>query len=296
MPQLFLFPQATSPALTLLRAGATLVLSVSGGKDSDALCHHLLELRQNEGWSGRVCMVHADLGRAEWHTTADYVAQLAQRKQVELHVVRYTQGDLIDRIWARWQSLKQAGCPWPSAQARYCTSEMKVAPISRWLRQTFPTGQVICALGLRAQESHTRAQKDPFMNRSKCTAPSKGRFVWNWLPLHQWTETQVWAEIRRHGNVFHPAYALSNQRLSCAMCVLGSLNDLLNGAIHNPETYRELCRIEAVTGYSFRPNLWLSDLHPHLLPAETLSAVHAHQRRKPDENRNRSADPLPYAL
>jgi 3'-phosphoadenosine 5'-phosphosulfate sulfotransferase (PAPS reductase)/FAD synthetase len=227
-----------------------------------------------------VLMVHADLGRAEWHNTAAYVAELAQRKKLDLHIVRYSHGDLIDRIWARWASLNRAGCPWPSAQARFCTSEMKVAPISRWLRNTFPSGQVICAIGLRAQESSTRAKKATFTARSDSTASTKGRFVWNWLPIHAWTESQVWNCIRQHGNVFHPTYNLGNQRLSCALCVLGSLNDLLNGAIQNPDTYRELCRIEAVTGYSFRQNLWLSDLKPQLLSSETLSAIRQHQERK----------------
>jgi 3'-phosphoadenosine 5'-phosphosulfate sulfotransferase (PAPS reductase)/FAD synthetase len=156
---------------------------------------------------------------------------------------------------------------------------MKVAPISRWIRNTFHAGQVICAMGLRAQESSTRARKAMFTSRTDSTAPSKGRFVWNWLPIHDWTEQQVWEEIHQHGNLFHPAYGLGNQRLSCALCVLASLNDLLNGAIHNPDAYRELCRIEAVTGYSFRPKFWLSDLQPQLLPAETLSAVRQHKRK-----------------
>jgi predicted phosphoadenosine phosphosulfate sulfurtransferase len=63
-------PDDTPDALTLLRDGAALVLSVSGGKDSDAMTHHLLDLRQSEGWTGDVMMVHADLGsRVEWHQT-----------------------------------------------------------------------------------------------------------------------------------------------------------------------------------------------------------------------------------
>ena len=90
-------------ALTLLRNGAALVLSVSGGKDSDAMCHHLLERHQTEGWTGEVMMVHADLGsRVEWHQTPDSVRDLACRKEVPLHVVRWEHGDLIDRIWQRY--------------------------------------------------------------------------------------------------------------------------------------------------------------------------------------------------
>ena len=275
---LFSWPEEAAPvdALTLLRQGAALVLSVSGGKDSDAMCHHLLDLRQREGWCGSVCLIHADLGRAEWHSTSAYVQGLAERLKVPLHIARWTQGDLIDRIWARWETLNHAVCPWPSAKIRFCTSDMKQGPISRFIRQTF-SGRVICAMGLRAQESSTRARKLILSPRRDCMAPTKGRFVYDWLPIHDWTERQVWDCIRQHGSVFHEAYQLGNQRLSCACCILASLNDLLNGAIHNPDTYRELCRIEAVTGYSFRLNLWLSDLKPDLLPATTLDAVRRHQ-------------------
>jgi hypothetical protein len=89
----------------------------------------------------------------------------------------------------------------------------------------------------------------------------------------------VWHCIDAHGGIRHPAYGFGNDRLSCACCVLASVSDLLNGAIHNPDTYRELCRIEAVTGYSFRKDFWLSDLKPELLPAETLAAVREHQSK-----------------
>ena len=162
---------------------------------------------------------------------------------------------------------------------RYCTADLKREPINRWLRNTFPTGNVVCAMGLRAQESHTRAKRQSFTLRTNSSAPSKGRFVYDWLPIHDWTETDVWDCIRRHGNIHHEAYSLGNHRLSCALCVLASLNDLLNGAVHNPDTYCEYCRIEAVTGYSFRKNFWLSDLKPDLLPENTLIAVRDHKRR-----------------
>ena len=67
-------------ALSLLRNGAMLVLSVSGGKDSDAMSHHLLDIREREGWAGDAVMVHADLGsRVEWHQTPAYVQNLARR-------------------------------------------------------------------------------------------------------------------------------------------------------------------------------------------------------------------------
>ena len=277
---LFQLDEPSNPdPVQLLRDGAALVLSVSGGKDSDAMCHHLLKHRQTEGWSGDVVMLHADLGaRVEWQQTPDYVQNLAHRKGVPLHIVRWTHGDLIDRIWQRYYKDPSRPC-WPSAQMRYCTADLKRGPISRELRRLFPSGNVICAMGLRAQESQTRARRPTFSLRTDSSAPTKGRFVYDWLPIHDWMETDVWDCIRWHGNVHHEAYSLGNHRLSCALCVLASLNDLINGAVHNPATYREYCRIEAVTGYSFRKDFWLSDLKPELLPESTLIAVRDHKRK-----------------
>lgn len=95
---------------------------------------------------------------------------------------------------------------------------------------------------------------------------------------HEWTETDVWTCIRQHGNIHHEAYGLGNHRLSCALCVLANLNDLINGAVHNPDTYREYYRIEAVTVYSFRKDFSLSDVKPDLLPQDILDAVRAHKQ------------------
>jgi 3'-phosphoadenosine 5'-phosphosulfate sulfotransferase (PAPS reductase)/FAD synthetase len=201
-------PDDTPDALTLLRDSAALVLSVSGGKDSDAMTHHLLDLRQSEGWTGDVMMVHADLGsRVEWHQTPGYVCDLAQRKGVPLHVVRWQHGDLIDRIWQRYHKDPSRPC-WPSSQMRYCTSDLKRGPISRWLRNTFPSGNVVCSMGLRAEESSARAKRQTFRLRKDSSAPTKGRFVYDWLPIHDWTEADVWNCIRQHGDIAHPAYRL----------------------------------------------------------------------------------------
>ena len=166
--------------LTLLRNGAALVLSVSAGKDSDATAHHLLDLRRREGWTGEVCMVWADLGaeRVEWHQTPDYVRDLAKRKGVPLHIVQWAHGDLIDRIWQRYHK-DPTRPPWPSSKIRYCSSDLKKQPISKFLRNHFPSGNVICAMGLRSSESHARAKRPTFQLRKDSSAPTKGRFVYD---------------------------------------------------------------------------------------------------------------------
>ncbi len=220
--QLPLFPRDELPKhdpVKLLRDGAALVLSVSGGKDSDAMCHHLLQRRQTEGWSGDVVMIHADLGsRVKWQQTPEYVENLARRKGVPLHIVRWTHGDLIDRIWQRYYKDPSRPC-WPSAKMRYCTADLKRGPISRELRRLFPSGNLICAMGLRAQESHTRARRPTLALRTDSSAPTKGRFVYDWLPIHDWTETDVWDCIRRHGNTSitkHTTWAITGCPALCA--------------------------------------------------------------------------------
>lgn len=51
----------------------------------------------------------------------------------------------------------------------------------------------------------------------------------------------------------HPAYVLGNERVSCALCVLASRNDLVVGARHNPEAFEFIAALEERTGSTFRP-------------------------------------------
>lgn len=287
-----------------------MVVSASGGKDSDAMLRHLLKERRRWGWTGEVHLVHADLGESEWFCTPDYMKQLAERYNVPLHIVKHNKFEsLIDGCEARWDDLVRQGRvapPWPSAAARYCTSDYKRSPISKWINNYFPRGDVVCAIGLRAQESSARAKKPLFQIRSGCWRDTRvtkssikpGRFVLDWHPLLYWTEDDVWNELlpvhtlsefrevyqlckesglslwdaaefiadRYFGYMpFHPAYLAGNHRLSCALCILADLNDIINGITFHPALYNRYCRLEMKSGFSFRQNLWLCSLRPDLL-------------------------------
>lgn len=275
----------------ILKRGAALVISISGGKDSDAMLYHLLERAQDERWNGEVHLVHADLGRAEWKETPGYVESLARKTGVPLSVVRHTYGDLIDGIRRRMATRPDVP-PFPSAAARWCTSDWKRSVISKWIRNTFPTGDVVCAMGLRAQESPVRAKRLAVDMRQDCC--TRTRNVIDWLPIHAWNIGQVWGEIgysldevrlvqaqtKATGVVptdwgAHPAYARGNERLSCSMCILGSMNDLMNGAVNNTDAYRELCQIEIDSGFSFKKGFWLGALRPDLLTVEQRAIYRA---------------------
>lgn len=241
----------------------TLAISISGGKDSQAMLQVLCDEYVMRDWQATILAVHADLGRAEWHQTPELVERQAEAAGIPLMVVRRADGlDLPALIERRAKQLEGTGRPfWPSSAARYCTSDMKRAPIDKLLR-TF-SGTVISAEGVRAEESRARAAKPCWEPRGGGRLDLKDgtRNVIDWRPIHHWTEDDVWQALGgRTGELVHPAYSMGNQRLSCSLCVLASRGDLENGARENPECFELYLELEQAYGFTFKNNFSLSDL------------------------------------
>src|SRR5215472_16635306 len=257
-----------------LDAGAALAISISGGKDSQAMVSQLKALHAERGWSGDIFCIHADLGRVEWRQTPGHVARIAAEAGLQLVTVRREdQGrgwDMLDRWIQRGEdTLKTKGkaMPWSDSSNRFCTAELKRNPIDKYLRRY---SNVVCAVGIRHDESPSRAKKKSWeyrqINNSKRTATT-------WHPLISWSTNDVlhacgtslqdlWTRQAHYkvghteraldGWQLHPAYVFGNERLSCAFCVLACSNDLAVGAQHNPELLDELIAIEDRFGYSFK--------------------------------------------
>lgn len=214
-------------ALAALAAGAVLSVSVSGGKDSQALTRRVLGLRRELGWPGPVELVHADLGRAEWAETPAHVEAMAAEASeiaghpVPLVVVRRAKGDLVQRIEERLESVASDGSGrvakpfWPSPAQRYCTSDLKRGPIRKHARTHGAAALVVSAQGMRAGESPFRrkmprvsverglsgkayagAGRADAMTAADALAAHlaepQGRLVLTWLAIHDWTEDGAW--------------------------------------------------------------------------------------------------------
>ena len=265
-----------------LGKGAALAISVSGGKDSQAMLIALAQLHRERGYTGALFAVHASLGRIEWSGTDEHVRRICQDAGVPLTIVTRSDGrDMIDHWTARGERLlaqgKQAR-PWSDANNRFCTSDMKRDPIDRILRQ-YP--YVVSAEGIRADESPARAQKPVWKMRSRiCT---QGRVAFTWNPILDWSTEDVLqacgtstADLRRRqqlhrdgqeaealaGWPLHYVYVLGNRRLSCSFCVLGCQSDLENAARYQPETLRTLVAIEDRFGFAFQKDRPLRLLLP----------------------------------
>jgi 3'-phosphoadenosine 5'-phosphosulfate sulfotransferase (PAPS reductase)/FAD synthetase len=251
--------------------GAAVAISISGGKDSQALLKAVVLTLRNGGYTNEIFAIHADLGRLEWAETYQHCEWMCSTLNVSLVTVyKEREGkkiDLLDRWQERMHQLKGTGKPfWSSSKARYCTSDMKINPINKYLRKY---QNIISVEGIRWEESKARAEKERVYVRESITTKTRKATTWN--AIIDWTTEDVWESCGQNSTTlantrklyketgivngwwnFHPAYAKGNDRLSCSLCVLASLNDLENGIRHHPELARQLIAMEDESGFSFK--------------------------------------------
>lgn len=268
-----------------IRKGAKIFASISGGKDGQAMSRVLINNNIKIE-----AFIHADLGRTEWPQSMGMCQKIADEHSRPLIVVTRADGlDMLSYWERRMKALKGTGKPfWSSAKQRYCTSDLKRGPINNFFRNC-GSDFIISAEGIRALESKARAKKQPLSIRMNISSayykgmtveqainaykPGK-RLALNWYPIFNYTTEEVWqtegmtneklSEARRFYTSnytvpswwpFHPAYAMGNERVSCMLCVLGSLNDLQNGAYHNSSLLNEMIKLEEEGNATFK-NGW----------------------------------------
>lgn len=263
----------------LLDQGSDLAVNLSGGKDSQAMLIVLREL----GISGKLIGCHQDVGRWEWRQSQPFCQQLCDEAGISL-VIQSRDEDLHARVIRRMQERPEVP-PFPSSAARYCTAGWKRDVFDKWVRANYDS-MLVSALGLRAQESKGRAKKPSCSDRRSHT---KNRMVVDWHPILDMDLAEVWrligysldelAELQAHGRnqVFelgrdldevwretgfkaHPAYLVGNERVSCAMCVLASRNDIENGVRLNPELAHSVAKIEQESGFTFKQGMAIGDV------------------------------------
>jgi 3'-phosphoadenosine 5'-phosphosulfate sulfotransferase (PAPS reductase)/FAD synthetase len=260
----------TAPITDLIAAGSPVAIGVSGGKDSQAsalaVCDHL----DRAGHTGPRLLVHSDLGVVEWRDSLPACRELADHLGLELVVLRRAKGDLMQRWESRWASsmaryedlatVTLVPC-WSTPSLRFCTSEMKTHPITAMLKRRFAGQVVINVTGIRRDESRRRAL-------SPISDPDASGRIWNWRPILEWSEHEVFASIARHGMQPHPAYRqFGMSRVSCRFCIMSSLADLV-AAAGQPEArglYRRMVSLETGSSFAFQGGRWLGDIAPHLL-------------------------------
>jgi 3'-phosphoadenosine 5'-phosphosulfate sulfotransferase (PAPS reductase)/FAD synthetase len=260
----------------LLAQNAAVAIGASGGKDSDAAALAVARFLDAISHTGPRVLIHSDLGEIEHKDSLPQCERLAAHLGLELIVVRRQSGGMIERWEQRWRDNVERyinlSCvtlitPWSSAGMRFCTSELKVAPITRELAVRFHGLPIINAVGIRREESAGRAKK-PISQPNKRLLRAGGKGGRDWYPILEWPIEDVFAEHVRAGFPLHYAYRVNgNSRVSCSVCVLSSLHDLQASLRdeRNHAAYRRVVALEIASGFSFQPARWLSDVRPDLL-------------------------------
>ena len=100
----------------------------------------------------------------------------------------------------------------PSRTRRFCTENLKLEPLKRYMEQLGADASVINAVGIRAAESQARSKLVEWEYD-----PGFGLDVWR--PLITWTEADVIDIHHRHGLAPNPLYMGSAKRVGCYPCI-----------------------------------------------------------------------------
>jgi 3'-phosphoadenosine 5'-phosphosulfate sulfotransferase (PAPS reductase)/FAD synthetase len=271
----------------LIAADAPCAVGVSGGKDSCAAAIAVVEHLRVVGHRGPVVLVHADLGdpdpalNVEWDDSLPTCERLAVFLGVSLVVTRRPAGGMMKRWNKRWENNRkryaEMSCvkiilPWSTPSMRFCTSELKSAPIASKLVKLFPGQRIISACGIRREEGNGKANSPRTnaptskLNKRLSSKRAKTSGI-DWNPIAAWSTADVFALCAARGFQMHEGYALGMSRISCRYCIMQDLSDQRVSASvpANAPVYRTLVDLEIASAFAFQGSRWLGDVAPHLL-------------------------------
>ena len=268
----------------LLAADAPVAIGVSGGKDSCAASIAVVEHLRAIGHKGPVVLVHADLGdpdptlNVEWDDSLPTCERLAAFLGVPLVVTKRAAGGMMKRWIKRWQNnvkrYAELSCvkiilPWSTPSMRFCTSELKSAPIASKLVKLFPGQRIISACGIRREEGNGK-ENSPRTNaptsklNKRLTNKGAKTSGIDWNPIAAWSSTDVFALCAARGFQMHEGYALGMSRISCRFCIMQDLSDQRTSAsvAANAPVFRTVVGLEIRSTFAFQGSRWLGDIAP----------------------------------
>lgn len=154
------------------------IVNVSGGRTSGFMLHQILDAHDGK-LPPDVHAVFCNTGR-EMPATLDFVDEMARQWSVYIQWLEYRRDPETGRQWAEpvshnsasrqgepFEMLLQArGWMLPGPKMRFCTEELKMRTVHRWVRAELGWGWHRRYLGLRADELH-RVQRIALRNKER---------------------------------------------------------------------------------------------------------------------------------
>lgn len=239
----------------LISQKALFIINHSAGKDSQAM--YLTLKNHYKIPAAQILLIHADLADSDWPGLQEHIK--ATTDGLPLHVAKavYKDGSKKTLLgeWERKGKAPSSGQPW-------CKSDLKRDPshkiVKRYMKEHGFALAVNC-LGIRAQESAKRFKMNPWTVNKRLTLKTGKRTVWDWYPIFEMTEKEVFQTIADAGEKPHWAYAAGMSRLSCCFCIMANKSDLTVAAGLNPELYRRYVEIEKRTGFTLQDGKTLEE-------------------------------------
>jgi len=229
----------------LMGRGAIFFISHSGGKDSQTQTIELTKIIP----LNQLVVVHADLQEQDWDKAYEHIEDTVPDgiKIIKCVAVK----SFFEMVLRRGM--------WPSPKYRQCTSDLKRGPIDKVIRHELKRrGKPLAVncIGIRAEESYTRAGYNPFKENTRLS--KAGREVYDWLPIFDFTTGEVFQTIEDAGQVPHWIYK-HLKRLSCIICIFGSPKDVAISAKLRRDVYDRCVQIEKEIGHTIRPDMPLDE-------------------------------------
>ena len=204
-----------------LRDDQTLLISVSGGKDSAAMAIYFLKEAK---LPNKLRYVFADTGW-EHPDTYEYIETLEKCLEIK-----------IDRVKGDYDfvSLCEKKKRFPSVRGRFCTEELKVKPMASYVNNLIDNDEdPVVVVGIRAEESQRRALMSEWAYSGAYDAPI-------WRPLMKWTSDDVFDIHKKYDVPPNPLYLKGATRVGCYPCIMCKKSELAFGFKENDLMYKKL--------------------------------------------------------
>jgi DNA sulfur modification protein DndC len=220
----------------LIRRGALFFSNHSGGKDSQAMFAYLRTIVPKK----QLIIIHSHLPEVEWEGTKEHIWKYAYGYRFRICQAKKTFFEMVEH--------RQM---FPSPKNRQCTSDLKRGPLEKLVREISKESHnllIVNCMGMRAQESSKRSKLTPFKFSKRNS--KAGREWYEWLPIHSWSEEEVFQTIANNDEEPFWTYGEGMKRKSCSFCIMACQSDLKIASRLRPALFQKYVETEKRIGHT----------------------------------------------